>query len=309
MLTIWKQDNGLKQVEKYEKNTWINVINPTRTEIELLTEEYHVPLDFINDILDVDERSRTEMEGRWLLVIVRVPVYNEAHNIPYFTIPLGVLISLHSIVTICLMDNEVIKELQFSPRFKNIKLDNKSNFVMQLFLISATHFLKYLKEINRLTNEIEHDLEKSTRNKELHRLLKMEKCLVFFITSLKSNELLINKLQRAKYVNFNEIDEDQLEDVLIENKQALEMSYIYSDIQSGLMDAFASVISNNLNQVMKQLTSITIILMIPTLVASIYGMNVPNFLEDKPYAFALVLSASFLISVLGVYIFRKRKFF
>lgn len=309
MLTIWKQDNGLKQVDKYEKNTWINVINPTRTEIEQLTEEYHVPLDFINDILDVDERSRTEMEGRWLLVIVRVPVYNEAHNIPYFTIPLGVLISLHSIVTICLMDNEVIKELQFSPRFKNIKLDNKSNFVMQLFLISATHFLKYLKEINRLTNEIEHDLEKSTRNKELHRLLKMEKCLVFFITSLKSNELLINKLQRAKYVNFNEIDEDQLEDVLIENKQALEMSYIYSDIQSGLMDAFASVISNNLNQVMKQLTSITIILMIPTLVASIYGMNVPNFLEDKPYAFALVLSGSFLISVFGVYIFRKRKFF
>ena len=273
MLTIWKQDNGLKQVDKYEKNTWINVINPTRTEIEQLTEEYHVPLDFINDILDVDERSRTEMEGRWLLVIVRVPVYNEAHNIPYFTIPLGVLISLHSIVTICLMDNEVIKELQFSPRFKNIKLDNKSNFVMQLFLISATHFLKYLKEINRLTNEIEHDLEKSTRNKELHRLLKMEKCLVFFITSLKSNELLINKLQRAKYVNFNEIDEDQLEDVLIENKQALEMSYIYSDIQSGLMDAFASVISNNLNQVMKQLTSFTIILMIPTLVASIYEIG------------------------------------
>lgn len=309
MLTIWKQEDGLKQISKYEKNCWINVINPTRSEIDLLVNEHHVPIDFITDTLDIDERSRTEMEGRWLLIVIRIPVFNENHSVPYFTVPMGVLISLHSIITICLMENEIIKELLYSPRYIHTKLDNKSNFVLQLFLISATHFLKYLKDINRLTNDIEQELAKSTKNKELQKLLKMEKCMVFFITSLKSNELLMHKLQKAKFVNFNEIDEDMLEDVLIENKQALEMSYIYSDIQSGLMDAFASVISNNLNVVMKQLTSITIILMIPTLVASIYGMNVPNYFEDNPFAFIIILTGSLLISIISVYIFRKKNLF
>jgi len=140
-------------------------------------------------------------------------------------------------------------------------------------------------------------------------LLKMEKCLVYFITSLKSNELLLYKLQRSKLVNLDEIDQDLLEDVITENKQAIEMSNIYSDIQSGMMDAFASVVSNNLNVVMKQLTSITIILMIPTLIASIYGMNVPNFMENNHYAFLIILSMSVAFATLGILFFRKKKFF
>jgi magnesium transporter len=309
MITIWKQDNGLVQVSRFERNTWINVISPSQEEIEKLINYYRVPSEFITDILDIDERSRSEVEGRWLMIILRIPVHSQTNGLPFYTVPLGVLISHNLIVTICNNDNEVVRELLFNPKYRNLKLIDKANFVLQLFFCSATSFLRYLKDINRMTNQIEQDLLKSSRNKELHNLLKMEKCLVYFVTSLKSNELLLYKLQRSKLVNLDEIDEDLLEDVITENKQAIEMSNIYSDIQSGMMDAFASVVSNNLNVVMKQLTSITIILMIPTLVASIYGMNVPNFMEDNPYAFFIILIMSVAFTTLGVLIFRKRKFF
>ena len=183
------------------------------------------------------------------------------------------------------------------------------NFVLEIFLRSATQYLKYLKEINILTNEIEKELEKSTKNKELHKLLKMEKCLVYFITSIKSNDLLLFKLQKSRFLTFGEVDEDLLDDVQIEIKQALETAQIYSDIQSGLMDAFASVISNNLNVVMKQLTAITILLMIPNLIAGFFGMNVINFLEDNKYAMTYILAGSSILAVLGFMIFKKRDWF
>lgn len=309
MISIWKQDNGLVQVDRFERNTWINVINPSQEEIEKLTNYYRVPSEFITDILDVDERSRSEVEGRWLMIILRIPVHSQTNNLPFYTVPLGVLISHNLIVTICNSDNEVTREISSNPKYRNIKLTDKANFVLQLFLCSATSFLRYLKDINRMTNQVEQDLLISARNKELYNLLKMEKCMVYFVTSLKSNELLLYKLQRSKLVNLEEIDQDLLEDVITENKQAIEMANIYSDIQSGMMDAFASVVSNNVNVVMKQLTSVTIILMIPTLIASIYGMNVPNFLENNHYAFLIILAMSVAFSTLGVLFFRKRNFF
>jgi magnesium transporter len=180
---------------------------------------------------------------------------------------------------------------------------------LELFLRTANQFLKYLKDTNiRITN-IERDLEKSTKNKELQNLLHMEKSLVYFITSLKSNEILLQKLQHSRYAHMNELDEDLLADVVVETKQAIEMAQVYSDIQAGLMDSFASIISNNLNVVMKQLTSITIILMIPTLVASIYGMNLNNHLENHPYAFFYVVGSSLLIAIIIVLFFRKRNWF
>jgi len=183
------------------------------------------------------------------------------------------------------------------------------NFILKLFLRSASTYMRYLKQINQQTNMIEQDLEKSIRNKELNKLLKMEKCLVYFITSLKANELILAKLRTSRKNNISEVNEDLLEDAMIENKQALDMAQIYSDIQSGMMDAFASVISNNLNVVMKQLTLISIILMIPTLIASLYGMNVPNYLENAGWAFPAILGFSGLTAYVGVYFFRKRKWF
>ncbi len=309
MLTIWKQKHHLIEIDTIERNCWINVTDPTPEEIERLINEFRVPADFINDILDVDERSRTEAEGRWMMIIIRIPVFRTDSTVPYITVPLGILISPHSIITICLHENDVIRSILYPVKAKAINLENKINFVLEIFHRSSSLYLHYLKDINLRTNIIERDLERSTKNKELQSLMRMEKCLVFFITSLKSNELLLQKLQRSRYASSPELDEDLLADVVIEIKQAIEMSQIYSDIQAGLMDAFASVISNNLNIVMKQLTSITIILMIPTLIASLYGMNVPNFFEDSKYGFILIVLGSFLISIIGVWIFRKKNLF
>ena len=211
------------------------------------------------------------------------------------------------IITISLAENNVLRDIFILPKYRFINLQNKVNFVLQLFLSSATCYLRYLKDINRINNEIESELVKSAKNKELHNLLKMEKCLVYFVTSLKSNELLLHKLERSKYVNNQEIDDDLMEDVITEYKQAIEISKIYSDIQAGMMDTFASVISNNVNYVMKQLTSVTILLMIPTLIASIYGMNVPNFLEGNKNAFWIILGITVSITFIGVLFFPKKK--
>lgn len=309
MLTIWKQKHQLIEIDEFERNCWINVTNPTPEEISRLINEFRVPEDYISDILDVDERSRTEAEGRWFMIIIRIPVFRTDNGLPYITVPLGILISPHSLITICLYENDIIRSLLHPIKHKTISLENKVNLVLELFNRASGQYLKYLKDINVRTGHIEKDIEKATKNKELQNLLRMEKCLVFFITSLKSNEILLQKLQRSKFASSPDLDEDLLADVIIETKQAIEMSQIYSDIQAGLMDAFASVISNNLNVVMKQLTSITIILMIPTLVASLYGMNLRNNLEDSKYGFLYVLIFSVLLSVIGVFIFRRRKFF
>ena len=188
------------------------------------------------------------------------------------------------------------------------QITDSINFVLQLFLRSGNLYLRYLKQINQMTSAIEQDLEQSIKNKELNKLLKMEKCLVFFITSIKANEIVLAKLRNSKKIT-TEINEDLLEDAFIENKQALEMAQIYSDIQSGMMDAFASVISNNLNVVMKQLTLISIILMIPTLIASIFGMNVPNFMENSMWALPSIILGSLILSFIGVMLFRKRQWF
>lgn len=309
MLNIWKQKNQLEEIDRFERNCWINVSNPTPEEITRLVEDFRVPEEFINDIIDVDERSRIEAEGRWLMIIVRIPVYRTDNGIPFITVPLGILISLHSIITICLYENEIIKEILYPIKNKTIILHNKANFVLELFLRSANQFLKNLKEINIRTSHIEKDIEKATKNKELQNLLRMEKCLVYFITSLKSNEILLQKLQRSRFARMDEFDEDLLADAIIETKQAIEMSQIYSDIQSGLMDTFASVISNNLNVVMKQLTSITIILMVPTLISSFYGMNLNNHIEQTRFGFYIVVGISLSIAFGLVMIFRRRNWF
>lgn len=309
MISFWKQEVGLKQTQRLERDGWANVVQPTQAEIEQLVQHYKVPESIINDILDPDERARTEIDGRWMVVIIRIPIYRPDHSVQFFTVPFGLLISLHTIISICVEPNEVVNDILFSHRNRNIRLDDKVNFVLQLFLSSANYYLKYLKEVYRLTNDIENELGKSTKNSELLRLLEMEKCLVYFITSLKSNELLLNKLQRSKLVNSQEINEDLLDDVTVEYKQAIEIAKVYNDIQTGLMDAFASVISNNLNIVMKRLTVITIILMVPTLIASIFGMNIPSGFEDSHWAFSFIVGLMVLLSVFGYLLMRNRKMF
>jgi magnesium transporter len=239
-----------------------------------------------------------------------VPVETPDNGVPYSTLPLGIIRINQVTITLCARLNEVLPFVQPALfRGQNHLIHDELNFILKLFLRSGSTYLGYLKQINQQTAQIENELEKSIRNKELNKLLKMEKCLVYFITSLKANEIVLAKLRNSFKSNMGEVNEDLLEDAIIENKQALEMSQIYSDIQSGMMDAFASVISNNLNVVMKQLASISIILMIPTLIASLYGMNVPNHLENNSWAFVIVLLFSALMSFMGVVIFRKRDLF
>ena len=307
MITYWQIfRNGLLPLNAYEKNCVVNVADPSHNELEILKSTLNIPADFLSDVMDMDERSRLEIEDDNLLVIYRIPFHSTTNGVPFTTMPLGIVLTKSNLVIICNNNNEILQDF-FSRGTKNFSIVNKVDLILQLFIRSTTFYHRYLKQINTQTNIIEKDLEKSTRNKELHKLLKMEKCLVYFTTSLRSNELLMSKLRNSKFLQTNEYTEDLMDEAIIENRQAIEMANIYSDIQSGMMDAFASVISNNLNIVLKQLTIITIILMIPTLIASFFGMNVPNFMENSHYAFAGILVVSVLLSIVGVILFRKKK--
>ncbi len=309
MIKIFKTFGGYTEIDKPQKGCWINATNPAENEIHILADEFGLPNDLINDILDQDERPRIEFDDHWTLIILRIPVIVENNGVPFNTLPLGIFITDDFTLTLCSQNNEILpidKPSPFREQYKEIT-DN-INFILRLFLRSGNLYLRYLKQINKMTSLIEQDLEKSIKNKELNKLLKMEKCLVYFITSIKANEIVLAKLRNSKKIT-TEINEDLLEDAFIENKQALEMAQIYSDIQSGMMDAFASVISNNLNVVMKQLTLISIILMIPTLIASMFGMNVPNFMENSMWAMPSIIMGSLALSFLGVMIFRKRQWF
>ncbi|HBS85909.1 MAG: magnesium transporter [Bacteroidetes bacterium GWF2_38_335] len=307
MIKIFKTFGGYVEIPKVEKGCWINVTQPTREEINRLTDEFKLPADGIQDILDADERPRVEFDDDWSLVIMRVPVENSNNTLPYITIPLGIFMTESFTLTLCLQSNEILpieKPSPFREQYKEIT--DGFNFILRLFLRSGSTYLRYLKHINQQATIIEHDLEKSIKNKELNKLLKLEKCLVYFITSIKGNEIVLAKLRNSKKIN-TEINEDLIEDAIIENRQAMEMAQIYSDIQNGMMESFSSVISNNLNVVIKQLTLISIILMIPTLIASLFGMNIPNSFEDNGYAFPVIVIASIIISFLSVLLFRKRR--
>ena len=309
MIKIFKTFGGYIEVPKTQNGCWVNVVNPTEDEKLQLTEEFGLPSDLINDTLDIDERPRLEIDDLWTLVILRIPIEVPNNVVPFSTMPLGIFITNDFTITLCLQPNEVLPIAQPSQlREQYREITDNINFILRLSLRTGTLYLRYLSQINQMTNALEEDLERSIRNEELTKLLKMEKCLVYFITSIKANEIVLAKLKNSRKIT-TEINEDLLEDAIIENKQALEMAQIYSDIQSGMMDAFASVISNNLNVVMKHLTLVSIILMIPTLIASVFGMNVPNFWENSHWAMPGILLGSLLLSAVGVVLFRKIKWF
>lgn len=309
MIKIFQTFGGLVEINKLQTGCWVNCVNPSATDLQQLTNTFGLPADLAKDILDQDERPRLEFGEDWILVILRVPVEVKNNGVPFNTVPLGIFVKEDFTLTLCLQENEVLPMEHPTPfREQYREITDGINFVLRVFLRAGNLYSNYLKQVNQMTDLIEQDLEKSIKNRELNKLLKMEKCLVYFITSLKANEIVLAKLRNARKIT-SDIHEELLEDALIENKQSLEMAQIYSDIQSGMMDAFASVISNNLNAVMKQLTLISFILMIPTLIVSIFGMNVPNFLEHSDWAMVWILLFSLLLSFIGVLVFRKRQWF
>lgn len=308
MRTFLLRKVGLEEKMAWEPNCWINVVSPTREDLRFLTEEMGVPEEFIEDVEDVDERSRLEVEDGWTLMIMRIPYKSEDTSIPFITVPLGIIVKEEVFVTVCYHQVAMLPDfIRFASR-KNLEMTTSWDLVFRLFLSSSVWFLKYLKQVNNQMHAAEVELERSTRNEELQRLLKIEKSLVFFITSLRGNDNLLMKMKNLKSQR-QFFDDDLVEDVEIELRQAQDTARIYSDILSGTMDAYASVISNNLNIVMKRLTSITIILMLPTLIASLYGMNVPNGLQTHPYGFWLAIGVSVLFSVVGFAVFKWRHWF
>jgi magnesium transporter len=306
MITIYKNlENGLTSLPEPTNGCWINVTNPTPAEIAQI-EALGIPQDYLTYPLDLDERARTERDNGELLIVLRIPYFQgTSADIPYITIPLGIILTDRHIITVCRYETDIIKEFT-NGRGKDLSTAKRLRFVLRIFLRTADKYLSYLREINKAVDFLEDQLQQSTRNREVLELLKYQKSLTYFTQALKSNELMMERLQRSQLLRTYPDDEDLLEDVLTENQQAIEMTNITSNILSSMMDAFASIISNNLNVVMKLLASVTIILSLPTIVASFYGMNVRLPFEDHAAAFLLVLGASLMISLTGVFIFRRR---
>lgn len=313
MLKIYKttEEGYLIALEEFERGCWVNLICPTEDEIQKVSERLCIHSDFLKDPLDPEERSRIELEENQTLILVDIPVIEEEDkNIMYSTLPFGMVLTDDFFVTICLKENPIIEEF-IEGKVRSFFTFKKTRFVLQLLFKTATYYLKYLKIINKKTDEVEKQLHQSMKNQELFALLNLEKSLVYFTTSLRANEIVMEKLMRGKFIKLYEEDQDLLEDVIIENKQAIEMTHTYSNILSGMMDAFASVISNNLNMVMKFLTSVTIVLALPTMVASFFGMNVdlPFSFESYGHAFTVVIIISIFISSIMVLFLAKRRMF
>ena len=308
MRAFYKNNNGLVATKQWLPNCWINIECPTAAEKLYILEELQIPEAFYNDIEDIDERPRIEVENGWTLIIMRIPVKSNDVKLPFHTIPVGVVFKGNVCATISFHKTEMLTDFVIYANKKNIDIKDNFDLVLRLLLSSSVWFLKYLKQVNQKIKLAEDNLEKSIKNEELQALLQIEKCLVFFMTSLKGNDILLHRIKNIKSERMN-YDADLLEDVEIELRQAQETTNIYSDILTGTMDAYASVISNNMNTIMKQMTSISIILMIPTVIASFYGMNVPNSLQNNPMGLLIIIFVSMVFSVLGVLLFKRKRWF
>ena len=312
MVDIYKSIYGeLNRVEEITDGVWINMVFPTEEEIETISSKLDTDPDFIKAALDEEERSRIEVDddNGQVLILVDTPYIKVKEGSElYETIPIGIVLTNMCIITVSLQKCSILE-----PFLKNIMKTfytfKKSRFILQMLYKNAEIFLICLKQIDKQSTAIEESLHKSMKNKEFIQLLTMEKSLVYISTSLKSNEIVMEKLLRYDFIKKYPDDKELLEDTIIENKQAIEMAKIYSDILTGTTDSFASLISNNLNIVMKRLTSITIVMAIPTIISSFYGMNVPIPGFQNPFAFWGILVGSIIICVIVVKVMSKRNMF
>jgi len=309
MLTVYKTTpDGLVTIESVSNGCWVNAIDPTPEEVEKL-QFWDIEPELITYSLDQDEMARVEREETYTLILLRIPYFQgELHDIPYITVPMGIIIKDNFIVTICHYPNDISRILT-NGKYRGFKTAKRYRFVLYVLLETANRFLSHLRNINRIVETIEDQLQKASRNRELLELLKYQKSMVYFTTALRSNEVMMERLQRMRMFNKYEEDEDLLEDVLTENQQAIQTTNIQTEILSSMMDAFASLISNNLNVVMKALAAITIVLNLPTIVASFYGMNLALPFQNQPWAFLFTIGVAVVLTGIAVYIFAKRDWF
>ncbi len=301
----------LQVIDDPRPGCWINVSAPFNpNELAELSKRFEIPLDFLTDSLDVDERSRYEHEEEGKLILFNTPIlnHNKGDNEAFYTtVPIGTILTPENLITICGIDNPVLRLFK-EDRIKNFDTANQTRFVLQLFEQAVFQFLACLKKLNLKRNLIEQELYNSSRSQELKQLLRIEKSLVYFVNSLSSNELLKMKMKRTDFLRIRDDEDmmDLLEDVIIDNGQALEMANVHTNILNGTMEAYASIISNNLNFVIQRLTLITLILMVPTLIASYYGMNFAQLpLADTAGGFYMVVAISIGISLFLAWMFRR----
>lgn len=305
MITFYKtMDDKLTKVDALTDGVWVNIINPTQEEVDKVI-GWGIPVEFITNPLDIDELSYTERDEGFTFILVRLP-YNQGREegIPYIAIPLGIIIANNYIVTVCRFENDLIKNI-LSKNTKYFSTEKRARFVLQIMLAIASLFLNSLRSINKTIEKVEDELQQSIRNKEVLDLLKYQKSLVYLSTALKSNELMFERLQRTKIFVAYPDDAELLEDVIIENLQAIEMTNIAGNLLIQMMDAFASIIQNNQNIIFKIMTAVTIILSLPAIISSFYGMNVDLPIQQSSNFFWVLVMASFVV-MMFVAIFFKR---
>ena len=306
------KNSHLEQLEEQVPGCWISLINPSEAELIKTSRELELDMDTLKAALDAYERSRIEIDENYTMILVNIPTVEE-HNEKelYNTIPLSVILVKDVVITVCSEDTPILHPFM-AGRVRDFYTYMKSRFILQILYRTATLYLQYLNIIDRKSDEVENKLHKSTKNHELIELLKLEKSLVYFTTALRSNEAVLEKLFRYDFIKKYPDDQDLLDDVIVENKQAIEMANIYSGILSGMMDAFASVISNNLNIVMKVLTIISVVMAIPTMIFSAFGMNVnigAMSFTQTAWGFAAIVVGSAVLSFAVYAIFGKTKLF
>lgn len=313
MIQYLKKTNGqLEQLASAEKNCWINIYPPySKEEVEKVSSTLDIPIEFLIDSLDIDERSRFESDDGVQLIVVNTPVKNQDeadYAADYITVPIGIIEVEDYIVTISSQQNPVI-DFFLNRKVKNFDPENHSDFVLRILDKNIYYFLHYLKRINSQRNLYERELFNSSRNSELGKLMNLQKSLIYFATTLRDVEIMSMKLQRTNFLKIrgNEDQEDFMEDIIIDSSQAREMSDVYTNIINTTVDSYASIISNNLNIVLKRLTTITIILMVPTLVASFFGMNVALPFEESAYAFPITIALSVLLAGGAFFFFRRQE--
>lgn len=307
MRTFWKIKPQIEPLEKWEPNCWIQITSPTEEDSDYLMKELQMPDYFLSDISDVDERPRVETEDGWTMIILRVPYMNptKESRSPYSTVPLGIILKKDICITVCYFITKMMNDFLSHYQRKGKGFTDSVDMTFRLFLSSSIWYLKFLKKINYEIEEAKHDLDKSIDNKDLINLSYMQNSLTYFMNSIRGNETLLSQVKFKLPVD--ELDADLIEDVTIEMKQARESALIYSNVLEGTMNTYASVINNNMNTVMRLMTSVSIILMFPTLIASLYGMNLINGLENNPWGFPVILTGAILLSMILIGAFRKRR--
>jgi len=306
MKTYWNTQGGLCQIPEWQPNSWIQVTCPTEEDQQLLEEQFQIPDYFLSDISDTDERARYEYDDGWMLIILRIPYVKEVRSrTPYTTVPLGIIHKRDVTITVCFYETNMMIDFVSFQQKRGEGFTDHVDMIFRLFLSSAVWYLKRLKQISMLVDKAKRNLDKEVNNESLIGLSRLQDSLTYFTTSIRGNENLLSKLKFK--LQIDELDADLIEDVNIEMTQARETTLIYSNILESTMDTYQSIINNNMNTVMRTLTSVTIIMMIPTLITSMFGMNLVNGMEEKPWGFIIAIILSICVSGLCWWFFRHKR--